>query len=324
MLARLMNRFASPPAREASQLKPPPKRPPGKPDDGYVAIRRLTALATELAAVETPTSSRWKSPPLFFYDRQREAQRKASQPPSTDPFAAISARIASELPALCRSVEVRRVARTVVGLHESARALAPVCDAARDLAELLAVPDDEVILVLQPEQRTGYRLSVRGIATVGQFYVLLASAIGGNADSGLPAGPPILERFISACRNRGPVVPAGVPMEMEARFQLYSPAAIRADGTLPAGFTGCVHWLWAHTPLAAIPRVSGERTVLLGPSPYRARWEVGPRFSGLAADLEVIEKLGRFRVAEKLSQLTGSPVSPVPHSERIQPLREAA
>ncbi|HEV3436408.1 MAG TPA: hypothetical protein VG122_03550 [Gemmata sp.] len=321
MPARLLDR----PSTRSAPTTPRPAGPAAIPDPGYEALSRLARLRADLAAVLVRPQSRWKEPALFFFDNCREAQREANrlvQPP--DPFADISVRIAAELPVLSESVEARRVARTIEGLRATAEALAPQCVAAKDLADLLAIPDDEVVLVLHPELRTGFRMTVRGVADVGQFHVLMAAAISSDPNAGFRSGPAIPDRFVAACRNMGPSIPAGVPMVMEARFQLYTAAAIRPDGMLPTGFGGCDCWLWPTTPLAAIPRVGGERVMLLGPPAYRANWDVCLRFPGMRADLRVVEALGPFRVAEELTRLTGKPILPIPRQEQEKKLSKAA
>jgi hypothetical protein len=278
-----------------------PPRPASVPDPGYDALPRLTRLRDQLtAAVPTPTRSRWKEPPVFFFDRKRQADFEAVRPVvNAEPFAAVSADIAAELPLLYASAEVRRVARAVDGLRDAADALAAVCPAARDLAELLAIPDDEVFVVLHPQRRAGFRLVVRGVADVGQFHILMADAV----------GEPVSARFVAACRDVNPTIPAGVPMVADAQFQMYTPAALRPDGTLPAGFGGCEHWLWPATAIASVPRLDGERVVLLGPPAYGANWDVTRRFQAMPAEVRLIEALGPLRVAERLArELSGRPV----------------
>src|SRR5438045_1828151 len=77
--------------------------------------------------------------------------------------------------------------------------------AAKDLAGLLAVPDEETVLVLHPRLRTGLRLFVRGVVDVAQFHLLLLAAAGEH----LP-GSPLPSRFRAACADADPVIPAGV------------------------------------------------------------------------------------------------------------------
>jgi hypothetical protein len=187
----------------------------------------------------------------------------------------------------------------VDGLRAAAEALAPHCPAAKDLAELLAVPDDETVLVLHPERRTGLRVAIRGIADVGQFHVLTADAMPGV---GMP------ERFVAACRDVSPAAPGGVPMVADARFQFYGPKALTAGGTLPAGFAGCEHWLWPQMPVAAVPKANGERVVLLGPPAFRMTWEVTRRFPAMPAELRVLDVLSPAGMDDELSRLAGRPV----------------
>jgi hypothetical protein len=54
--------------------------------------------------------------------------------------------------------------------------------------------------------------------------------------------------------------------------------------------------------------VEGERVVLLGPPPYRATWEVMRRFPALPAEVQLLDVLSPFRVAERLGRLAGRPV----------------
>jgi hypothetical protein len=316
----ILHRAASPADSPAQST--PPGSATARPDTGFDALPRLTRLAADLAtAVATRDRSRWKEPPVFFFDANRQAALEAacSTPQPVDPFADLTARIHAELPALCASVELRQVARGVDDLRGAAEALAPLCPAARDLAELLAVPDDEVVTVLYPALRIGLRLVVRGVADMGQFHVLLANA----AEEVLP-GSQVPQRFVNACRDANPTSAAGVPMIAEARLQMYAPAALRPDGTLPGGFGGSDHWLWPHAALAAVPRIDGERMILLGPPPYRVTWEVSRRFPALAAEVQLTEMLSPFRVAERLSKLAGRPVPVALPAEPRAKLAKAA
>jgi hypothetical protein len=128
---------------------------------------------------------------------------------------------------------------------------------------------------------------VRGVADVAAFHPLLAEA-----------APELLDR-------RPPAAGPGVGV---AHWQLYRPAALRADGSLPTGFGGYEHWLWGHEPLAAVPAAGGERVVLLGPPAYPATWEVGDRFPGLETSAAVLEALTPAAVAARLGTLLGRPV----------------
>lgn len=303
MNARLLERRAGLPV--ATPQPRPAHRP--QPDPGFEALPRLTRLRDTLTAAPVACRSPWNEPPLFFFDRKRQEQLATTRSAKVDPLGEIAEQIAAELPGLYASVEVRRVARAVEGLMTAAESLAARCSAAKELADLLAVPDDEVFLVLQPDERTGFRLVVRGVADVGQFHLLLADTI--------TAGR-VAERFVRVCRDVNPAVPAGVPMVAEARFQMYLPAAVRPNGTLPVGLTGCEHWLWPEMALAAVPRVKGERVVLLGPPAYRMTWDVTRRFPAMAAEVRRIETLSPARVAEYLTRF-GDNAMPAIQPQRL-------
>jgi hypothetical protein len=297
------------------------------PDPAFAALPRLArlrdALTTAVRNRPPRRPDRWGEPPVFFFDPARQSEYEAARrsiPALPDRLADVAERIGSELPGLFASVEVRRAARAVAGLREAAAALAPELPAAKELAHLLAVPDDESVLVLDAADRTGYRLFVRGVADADQFQLLLLEALG---EEGLLSDPPPA-RFAAACRDTDTVTPAGVPMVAEARFQFLRPSALRPDGTVPAGFRGSDHWVWGHQPLASVPRVDGERVLLVTEPAFRRAWEVERWFPAMAAELRLLDVLGPFQVTERLGRITGRPVpvrAPVP--ERVRPAKAA-
>lgn len=300
MLSQLLDRATTPVPPRAEV----PLRTPTGPDPGYEALARLTQLAEDMAtAVPVRTRSRWHEPLVFFFDGQRQAALEATRgtPPTVEPFSSLSARIAAELSVMWQSVEVRRVARATPGLRQVAAALAPVCSAAKELADLLLVPDDEVVTVLHPTLQLGFRLAVRGVADVGQFHVLLLDA----ASELLPVPRP-MQRFVSAASVVNPPTVGGVSMVMEARFQMYGVGALRPGGVMPEGFGGNDHWLWPHTAMASVPVCDGERIVLLGPPAYRATWEFTRRFPSLPAEARLLETLTPSQVAERVAILNRS------------------
>ena len=282
-------------------IVPSPQRQEGVLDEGYEALPHLTRLRDRLAAaLAAQQSSHWKEPLIFFFDQRRQGEfAESRQTIPTDPFADISAAIEAELPMLIASIDVRRVARAIDGLRRTAEALAMKCSPAKELADLLAVPDDEVVVVLFPDHRAGFRFAIRGVADVGQFHILLTNTLAGDPASIHLVNRPFARRFVTTSRAANASTPAGVPMVAEARLQLYAPMALLPDGSLPSGMGGCEHWLWPTTPLALAPRVNGERVVLAGPPAFRATWEVSPRFPSLPAELRPIETLSPFRVAER-------------------------
>lgn len=265
------------------------------PESGYAARVRLTALRDELRVIAARGAkrSRWGEPALFFFDRQRQLDLETARPivSAVDP---LRERIAHETASLCESVDERQAARGVQGLREAAA----VVPAAKPLAELLAVPDDETVLVLHPQRRLGYRLSVRGVATINQFQVLMQASL----------EEPMPSRFVRACADAVPCIPAGVPMVVNLPYQCVRPEALRQDGSLPDGFAGCDHWLWGRYPLAAAPRIDGERVILLGEPAYPQMWDVERAFPAMQASVEFQSALNPFQVADRLSRIAGAVV----------------
>jgi hypothetical protein len=265
------------------------------PDAAFAARTRLRALRDALQHARARAArSPWLEPPLFFFDGQRQRDLIASRPAIETICDPLHERLAREMAALCGSVEVRQAARAVTGLRDAAAAL----PFAQPLAELLAVPDDETVLVIHPRRRLGYRFTVRGIATVNQFHLLMLPAI----EESLPT------RFVAACRDANPSIPAGVPMLAELPFQCFRPAGVQSDGSVPAGFSGVDHWLWGWEPLAAAPRIDGERVILLGDPAYPQTWDVERKYPAMAASAELQDVLSPFQVAERLSRIAGRTV----------------
>ncbi|VTR91060.1 Uncharacterized protein OS=Ktedonobacter racemifer DSM 44963 GN=Krac_0815 PE=4 SV=1 [Gemmata massiliana] len=264
----------------------PPVALPDTGDPAFAARPRLLVLREALIrAAKQLRPARWNEPAVFFFDAKRQAELEAVRSAEPDRFAELTALIAAELPALLAHVEVRRLARALDGLKAAALAMAPHAAAANDLADLLTVPDDEVFLVVAPNERTGVRLHVRGAAGIAQLHRLLA-------ETGLtyPSTPSL--------KGRGE----------KLGFQMFKPAALLPDGTLPVGLAGCEHWLWPTQALAAIPRVAGERVVLVGPATVRPALDVEPRFPEMSVESEVIQTLNPFQVTDVLSRLSGHPV----------------
>ncbi|MCI0702322.1 MAG: hypothetical protein L0241_14665 [Planctomycetia bacterium] len=273
MPAELFNRRAS--GLPLSQSQPTP-------DAAFAARPRLIQLHDALTrAVKQLRPARWNEPAVFFFNRKRQEELEAARPEPPERCAELAKLIVLEMPGLIASVEVRRVARTIDGFASAALALASHCPAAKELAELLAVPDDEVFVALGPQERIGVRLHVRGVADMAQFHRLLAPAL------------------------------TGTNATADASFQLFKPPALLEDGSLPTGFSGCEHWLWPTQPLAGVPRIGGERVVIVGPAFVRASLEVDPRFPNLVIEARVIQTLNAFQVTERLSGLIGRPLPPL-------------
>ena len=315
----------------------------GSGDVAYATLPLLRRLSTTLAEAQrfvvecrhlenraTKKQRAWGVPPLFFFERRLQEEWESIRPdplPFPEPYAATVARrnpgpaaawtilpdlLADTLTMLYGSRMVRRAARAVPGLKAGVELLAGLVPDCRDVADVLAMPEDEAILVLHPAAGIGARVRTRGIATVHEFHVLLADAIGTTFPGTRPPAS-----IVSA--YRGSTLAMGDPEIATARFQLFKPSAFQRDGTLPHGFLGSDDWLWGPEPLAAIPRVAGERVVLLDEPAIAMKWEAVRRFPFSPDRVEILEFLDAAAVTGWMNQFLGADPSAV-----ANPIRKAA
>jgi hypothetical protein len=291
----------------ATDLLAPAPRPAF--DAGYAALGLLARLRDALAESarlvaecrkrHARTAGRWGVPALFFFDTPTVERSTFPQPhlDALAPKMPAEAKAWQTLPDLLddaltllpASVTARRTARAIDGLKEWATELADVLPAAKELCDLLAVPDDQVVLAIHPASRTGVRVVMRGIAEVHQLHVLLANEW---------TGPRPDPRIVDSCRDTRPDPDASVFL---ARWQMFHPSALRPDGTLPRGFDASDSWVWGERSPTVLPLEKGERVVLLGEPTYRAGWEVARKFPRLTGELDVTERLSAAAVTDWLA-----------------------
>ncbi|HET6572694.1 MAG TPA: hypothetical protein VFG68_03755 [Fimbriiglobus sp.] len=318
-----------------------PAAPPSAPDVAFAALPLFGRLRDALRAAarfrdrcRDAGRRRWGVPDLFFFEPDLQLEWNAVRPARDRVPTAVIAAVSRRDPAAVRAcvelaeladdaltvlaagADARHAARAVPGLTEAAAALAADHPKARQIAEVLAVPDDEVVRVIHPAARAGYRVLVRGVADVYQFHVLLADAVTGDPAQGLLPGARPDPRVIAAYRDAPAVGPGPVVF---ARFQFFRPQALRPDGTLPPGFAGSDDWLWGPELLSAVPRVYGERTVLLAEPTVRASWDAVRRLSWLTGELDVIEVMTAAEVTGWIEARTGQRLP----AERAPVLRAA-
>lgn len=278
----------------------------------------------------------WKEPPLFFFDSLTRSDstpprttttrfpwKRTASPHERDPvgaaaWAALPNLLDDALTVLGSSVEARHAARAIPGLREAAQPLVADHPRIRQFADVLAVLDDAVLVVVHPEAQIGVRVLVQGIADVGQFHILLANELLGSPMDGRMAGPRPDPRQVAACQDES----AGPDLMAEAWFQLYQAAVLEQPALAsnpspshPDGFMGVEHWLWPQDTLASIPRVQGERLLILGEPVYPIVWPVARRVPLVRGSLTVLERFTPAQVARWLEARTGRS-SPVPEQRR--------
>jgi len=268
------------------------------PDVAAAALPLFVRLRDALREHARPSPRRrWNVPPLFFFDRKCEAARPA-RPSGIDRD--LADLLDDALTVVAASFEARRAARTVSGL--AAAALASPLRPARELAGLLAVADDEIVRVIHPAARTGFRVLVRGIADFSQFHALLADAVTGDPGLGKLPGARPDPRVLAAFRGDDPDPDVTT---FPARFQFYRSEALRETGAIPHGFQGKPFWLWGCEPLSTVAAVDDERRVLIGASVFPASWSVGRKFPGLFGELDLLEVLSRDAVLDEIAAIAG-------------------
>ncbi|WP_329371088.1 hypothetical protein OG896_32595 [Streptomyces sp. NBC_00669] len=146
------------------------------------------------------------------------------------------------------------------------------------LRYMLAVLDDEPLVVLHRESGTGYRVRISGLGDNFQLHTLLAGELvgGGHVPGTAPS-----DLAVAVCR-------AGTgDTDTTGSFNLVAP-----DGT----------WIWNEGIPADIPVVDGVRLLVLDPPPYERAWPAGRLFSNMPGDLVLEAALPASEAAEWLAK----------------------
>ncbi len=134
---------------------------------------------------------------------------------------------------------------------------------------LLLVLDDEPLTVLHRPTGRGYRVVISGIGDNFQLHTLLAARLIGDEARGF--------------------LPGERPSAVEIAAAADGPDLTPADGitgvfNLVDGFGD---WIWNEGRPADIPRLAGERVVVLDPPPYLRSWNAGRVYPLMRPSLEV-------------------------------------
>ncbi|MGW3347980.1 hypothetical protein ACWDA3_32205 [Nonomuraea rubra] len=128
------------------------------------------------------------------------------------------------------------------------------------LAGLLAVLEDERLIVLHRETGRGYEVVIGGIGDNFQLHTLLADVVSGPEDHGLIEGVQPDPDWVMAASD-GDVNPEDGPVH--GQFNL-----VDAYGK----------WIWNDGVPADVPKLDGVRVVVLDPPPYARSWSPGRRY----------------------------------------------
>lgn len=217
------------------------------------------------------------------------AQRVASRSPElAQVWTVLSDQIDDAVTLMAASATVRRAARAIPQLIATASAFAERQKSGRVLADILAMPEDETFLVLDPVRGFGLRVRVRAIATVAEFHMLLADIW----PDGAKPDREVIAAYHQLTLGKTPIA--------TARFQLLHPRAVQDDGTIPAGFQTSENWIWNDRPLQEVPRIGFERTMIVADPVYPATWEAVRLLPFPVEKLEVIDRLRESEIHEWL------------------------
>jgi hypothetical protein len=174
------------------------------------------------------------------------------------------------------------------------------------LHQMLAVLDDEPLLVLHPAQKKGYRVRIEGIASNFDLHTLLGAALIGDPSEGWLEGKAPSPDVIEALQGRAPTEPP----QMIGVFNLVNYTGLGKDGTIlkemKPGGRWQSDWIWNEGTPADILPFEGLRVILLTDPPYTRLWNVQRIFDGMIGRLYVDDTLTPEQVQEWLHRLQGS------------------
>ena len=191
------------------------------------------------------------------------------------------------------SPEARNSARH---LRNFAAQISEYHEAGHWLEMMLAVLDDEPIVVIEPQTTLGILGRISGVVDNFQLNVLLMDGI---PRSGLFARRRVPRRVADIARGIGPQQSNDTVTSV---WNLYTWQAIESGFALPdAGDYGSSdHWIWNEGAPDDIPVFDGHRVVLLGPASYPRSWQSQRMFADLPAALEIERKLSKEEIHDWL------------------------
>lgn len=200
---------------------------------------------------------------------------------------------------LSRDPDARRHAATDDDLVSAADALSRFHGSAFFVWSLLSLLEEESLLVLHPESKSGFRFRMSGVADNFQLHALLIDEFVGN-------GPLDGKGLSSAAADvaRG-VGPQASDDSIDGAWNLYTYEAVDAFGELPNKHElGGPFWIWNESVPADIPVFEGERIVLLGPSAYARSWQSARAFSAVPVAFERVDELSADEVDAWVQRLS--------------------
>ena len=225
------------------------------------------------------------------------------KPREGEAWKALPSRCLAAVACLTRSKKLRKRAGKDETLLEAAWPLSDVVSEVGYLLQALRIVDDETFLVLAPDARRGWRVTVDAMPSNAELYILLADALLGDGKPGSKArGPARLpgkrpDPKAVAAIHEGAHPPKSAS-SVKLPFHLVAWTAVEEGGSLPpADPHETDHWIWMEGIPADIPPGAGkERVVLLQDAPYPRSIPVAPSFDSLRPEVRIAGELSADEV----------------------------
>ncbi len=220
---------------------------------------------------------------------------------------------------LSRAVDIRQRFCGEEGLIRQLAGLGQSVPQAVFLWKMLRVLDDEELVILAPEQQRGWKVQIRGVADNFQLHTLIAGNLVGDPEDGWVAGVVGTLDGSGEGHEPEPNTPLDARMTGVSRYLPFAEGQVRTiishlnfwtweglreDGKLPDNAIEFRDFLVYNEGLPGdIPALGDVRVVLLGSSNYWRSWNGGRVFSGMKADMRILETLTPEGVDEWLARI---------------------
>jgi hypothetical protein len=168
-------------------------------------------------------------------------------------------------------------------LAEAAARVAPLRQDLDCLVGLLAVLDDERLVVLHRLTSRGFEVTISGVGDNFQLHTLLAATLSGVSADGLLEGVRPDPTWVAAATD-GPI-----------EFNLVD---------------GYGRWIWNEGNPADIPVLNGRRVVVLDPSPHQQTWNIGRTYPMMRPEVRLDRVMPADEAAGWLTRVA-PPTQPV-------------
>lgn len=227
---------------------------------------------------------------------------------------------------LCRSVELRELARRNDDLVVAAVEGRQFNPYAHYLAEVLLAADNDDVLVLDLDRNLGFIVRLHAVRSNAHFFTLLQDALLAHPSAADWTGEGAHEVLVEIAKGER-MVDSVTPAEWQASglmnekgevydravWQFYQWPALQADGSLETMEKAQPYhpwWVWAELFPRDIVELDGMKVVLLAQPEMPRRWAIGflaPVHPALRSSVEVRSVLGAESVAGWLKRIREMP-----------------